>query len=333
MAILSFQKPDKIVLQKSSEFEGQFEFRPLEPGFGLTVGNALRRVLLSSLEGYAIVGIKIEGINHEFATIKGITEDVTELILNLKQVRFKRKIDHEVINERIVLTVKGRTEFTAGMIGEHSQSFQVMNPDLVICTMDTSAKMEIELHIGKGRGYVPAEENKVKDAVFGYIAIDSIHTPIKNVKYAVENYRVEQRTDYEKLILDVATDGTIHPEEAVKQASRILIQHLMIITDENITFDNKEDKKEDVVDEHVLQLRKVLKTPLEDLDLSVRAFNCLKAAKINSLSELVQYEQEDLMKFRNFGQKSLSEIEQVLTERGLSFGMDLNKLGLDNLDN
>jgi DNA-directed RNA polymerase subunit alpha len=333
MAILSFQKPDKIVLQKSSEFEGQFEFRPLEPGFGLTVGNALRRVLLSSLEGYAIVGIKIEGLNHEFATIKGVTEDVTELILNLKQVRFKRKIDHEVINERIVLTVKGKTELTAGMIGEHSQNFQVMNPDLVICTMDTSAKMEIELHIGKGRGYIPAEENKVKDAVFGYIAIDSIHTPIKNVKYAVENYRVEQRTDYEKLILDVSTDGTIHPEEAVKQASRILIQHLMIITDENITFDNKEDKKEDVVDEHVLQLRKVLKTPLEDLDLSVRAFNCLKAAKINSLSELVQYEQEDLMKFRNFGQKSLSEIEQVLTERGLSFGMDLNKLGLDNLDN
>ncbi|MFN7275479.1 MAG: DNA-directed RNA polymerase subunit alpha, partial [Bacteroidota bacterium] len=274
MAILSFQKPDKIVLQKSSEFEGQFEFRPLEPGFGLTVGNALRRVLLSSLEGYAIVGIKIEGINHEFATIKGITEDVTELILNLKQVRFKRRVDHEVPSERIVLTVKGRTEFTAGMIGEQSQSFQVMNPDLVICTMDTSAKMEIEIHIGKGRGYVPAEENKVKDSVFGYIAIDSIHTPIKNVKYAVENYRVEQRTDYEKLVLDVSTDGTIHPEEAVKQASRILIQHLMIITDENITFDSKEDKKEDVVDEQVLQLRKVLKTPLEDLDLSVRAFNC-----------------------------------------------------------
>jgi DNA-directed RNA polymerase subunit alpha len=305
----------------------------LEPGFGLTVGNALRRVLLSSLEGYALVGVKIEGLNHEFATIKGVTEDVTEMILNLKQVRFKKNVDHEVLTERIVLTIKGRTEFTAGMIGEHSQNFQVMNPELVICTMDASAKMEIELHIGKGRGYIPAEENKVKDAAFGYIAIDSIHTPIKNVKYAIENYRVEQRTDYEKLILDVATDGTIHPEDAVKQASRILIQHLMIITDENITFDNKEDKKEDVVDEHVLQLRKVLKTPLEDLDLSVRAFNCLKAAKINSLSELVQYEQEDLMKFRNFGQKSLSEIEQVLTERGLSFGMDLNKLGLDNLDN
>jgi DNA-directed RNA polymerase subunit alpha len=255
------------------------------------------------------------------------------MILNLKQVRFKRNADIELTSEKINLSVKGRSEFTAGMIGEQSPSFQVMNPDLLICTMDPTAKLDIELTIARGRGYVPAEENKVKDAPFGYIAIDSIHTPIKNVKYAIENYRVEQRTDYEKLILDVATDGTIHPEDAVKQASRILIQHLMIITDENITFDNKEDKKEDVVDEHVLQLRKVLKTPLEDLDLSVRAFNCLKAAKINSLSELVQYEQEDLMKFRNFGQKSLSEIEQVLTERGLSFGMDLAKLGLDNLDN
>jgi DNA-directed RNA polymerase subunit alpha len=332
MAILNFQKPDKIVLQKATDFEGQFEFRPLEPGYGLTIGNALRRVLLSSLEGYAIVGIKIEGVDHEFATIKGITEDVTEIILNLKQVRFKKNVDHDVPTERINLSIKGRTEFTAGMIGELSQSFQVMNPELLISTMDVTSKLDIELTIAKGRGYVPAEENKQKDAAFGWIAIDSIHTPIKNVRYSIENYRVEQRTDYEKLILDVATDGTIHPEEAVKQASRILIQHLMIITDENITFDNKEDKKEDVVDEQVLQLRKVLKTPLEDLDLSVRAFNCLKAAKINSLSELVQYEQEDLMKFRNFGQKSLAEIDQVLNERGLSFGMDLHKLGLDNLD-
>lgn len=332
MAILNFQKPDKIVLQKATDFEGQFEFRPLEPGYGLTIGNALRRVLLSSLEGFAIVGIKIEGVDHEFATIKGITEDVTEIILNLKQVRFKKNVDHDVPTERINLSIKGRTEFTAGMIGELSQSFQVMNPELLISTMDVTSKLDIELTIAKGRGYVPAEENKQKDAAFGWIAIDSIHTPIKNVRYSIENYRVEQRTDYEKLILDVATDGTIHPEEAVKQASRILIQHLMIITDENITFDNKEDKKEDVVDEQVLQLRKVLKTPLEDLDLSVRAFNCLKAAKINSLSELVQYEQEDLMKFRNFGQKSLAEIDQVLNERGLSFGMDLHKLGLDNLD-
>jgi DNA-directed RNA polymerase subunit alpha len=329
MAILNFQKPDKIVLQKATEFEAQFEFRPLEPGYGVTIGNALRRVLLNSLEGYAIIGIRIEGVDHEFATIKGITEDVLEIILNLKQVRFKKKVDHEVGQEKVTLSIKNKQEFTAGMIGEATQSFDIMNPDLLICTLDTSAKLDIEVSISKGRGYVPAEDNKIKDAPFGYIPTDAIFTPIKNVKYAIENTRVEQRTDYEKLIMEVTTDGTIHPEEAVKQASRILIQHLMIITDENITFDNKEDKKEDVVDEQMLQLRKILKTPLEDLDLSVRAFNCLKAAKINSLSELVQYEQEDLMKFRNFGQKSLAEIEQVLAERGLHFGMDLSKLGLD----
>ena len=329
MAILNFQKPDKIILQKATDFEAQFEFRPLEPGFGVTIGNALRRVLLSSLEGYAIIGMRIEGVDHEFATIKGVTEDVLEIILNLKQVRFKKGVDHEIGQEKITLSIKNKNEFTAGMIGEATQNFEVMNPDLLICTLDSSAKLDIELTVSKGRGYVPAEDNKIKDAPFGYIPTDSIFTPIKNVKYAIENTRVEQRTDYEKLIMDVTTDGTIHPEEAVKQASRILIQHLMIITDENITFDNKEDKKEDVVDEQMLQLRKVLKTPLEDLDLSVRAFNCLKAAKINSLSELVQYEQEDLMKFRNFGQKSLAEIEQVLAERGLHFGMDLSKLGVD----
>ena len=330
MAILNFQKPDKIILQKATDFEAQFEFRPLEPGYGVTIGNALRRVLLSSLEGYAIVGVKIEGVDHEFATMKGISEDVVEIFLNLKQVRFKKILDHEVTNEKIILSIKNRTEFTAGMISEGTQTFQVMNPDLLICTLDSSSRMDIELTIGKGRGYVPAEDNKPKDAPLGYIPIDSIFTPIKNVKYTIENTRVEQRTDFEKLIMEVVTDGTIHPEEAVKQASRILIQHLMIITDENITFDTKEDKKEDLVDEHTLQLRKMLKTPLEDLDLSVRAFNCLKAAKINSLSELVQYEQEDLMKFRNFGQKSLSEIDQVLQERGLSFGMDLSKLKLDD---
>jgi DNA-directed RNA polymerase subunit alpha len=329
MAILNFQKPDKIILQKATDFEAQFEFRPLEPGYAVTIGNALRRVLLSSLEGYAVTGVKIEGVDHEFATIKGVSEDVVEILLNLKQVRLRRKVDHEVAHERVMLSIKNRTEFTAAMIGEGTQSFEVMNPQLLICTLDSSAKMDIELTIGKGRGYVPAEENKPKDAPLGYIPVDSIYTPIKNVKYTIENTRVEQRTDYEKLIMEVATDGTIHPEEAVKQASRILIQHLMIITDENITFDNKEEKKEDLVDEQTLQLRKVLKTPLEDLDLSVRAFNCLKAAKINSLSELVQYEQEDLMKFRNFGQKSLAEIEQVLTERGLHFGMDLQKLGVD----
>ncbi|CAN5421127.1 DNA-directed RNA polymerase subunit alpha [soil metagenome] len=332
MAILNFQKPDKIVLQKATDFEAQFEFRPLEPGYGLTIGNALRRVLLSSLEGHAITGIKIEGAEHEFATIRGIAEDVTEMILNLKQVRFKKTVEGDVHQEKVILSLKNKSEFTAGMIGDGLQSFVVMNPELLICTMDSSARLDIELHIGKGRGYVPSEENRVKDAPFGFIPVDSIFTPIKNVKYSVENTRVEQRTDYEKLIMDVVTDGTIHPEDAVKQASRILIQHLMIITDENITFDTKEEKKEDLVDETTLQLRKVLKTPLEDLDLSVRAFNCLKAAKINSLSELVQYEQEDLMKFRNFGQKSLSEIEQVLQERGLGFGMDLSKLGLDKED-
>jgi DNA-directed RNA polymerase subunit alpha len=329
MAILNFQKPDKIILQKATDFEAQFEFRPLEPGYAVTIGNALRRVLLSSLEGYAVTGVKIEGVDHEFATIKGVSEDVVEILLNLKQVRLRKKVDHEVTHERIMLSIKNRTEFTAAMIGEGTQTFDVMNPQLLICTLDSSAKMDIEVTIGKGRGYVPAEENKPKDAPLGYIPVDSIYTPIKNVKYTIENTRVEQRTDYEKLIMEVSTDGTIHPEEAVKQASRILIQHLMIITDENITFDNKEEKKEDLVDEQTLQLRKVLKTPLEDLDLSVRAFNCLKAAKINSLSELVQYEQEDLMKFRNFGQKSLAEIEQVLTERGLHFGMDLQKLGVD----
>ena len=330
MGILNFVKPDKIVLQKATEFEAIFEFRPLEPGYGVTIGNSLRRVLLNSLEGYAIIGINIAGADHEFATLKGITEDVTEIILNLKQVRIKNKLEQDVNLEKVTLSIKNKTEFTAGMIGEASPTFEIMNPELLICTMDSSAKLDIEITIGKGRGYVPAEDNKEKNSHFGYIPVDAIYTPVKNVKYAIENTRVEQRTDFEKLIMEVVTDGTIHPEDAVKQASRILIQHLMIITDENITFDTKEDKKEDLVDEQTLQLRKVLKTPLEDLDLSVRAFNCLKAAKINSLSELVQYEQEDLMKFRNFGQKSLSEIEQVLHERGLSFGMDLSKLKLDD---
>ncbi len=330
MAIFNFVKPDKIVLQKANDFEAQFEFRPLEPGYGVTIGNALRRVLLNSLEGYAIIGINISGADHEFATLKGVTEDVTEIILNLKQVRFKSKVENDVNTEKVTLSIKNKTEFTAGMIAEASPAFEVMNPELLICTIDSNTKFDIEITIGRGRGYVPAEEQKEKSSHFGYIPVDAIFTPIKNVKYLIENTRVEQRTDFEKLIMDVITDGTIHPEEAVKQASRILIQHLMIITDENITFDTKEDKKEDLVDEQTLQLRKMLKTPLEDLDLSVRAFNCLKAAKINSLSELVQYEQEDLMKFRNFGQKSLSEIDQVLHERGLSFGMDLSKLKLDD---
>jgi DNA-directed RNA polymerase subunit alpha len=331
MAILSFQKPDKIVLQKATEFEGVFEFKPLEPGFGVTVGNSLRRVLLSSLEGYAINGIKIEGVDHEFTTIKGVTEDVTELILNLKQVRFKKKNDTEINNERLEVVIKGKEQFTAGMIGDVTNSFEITNPDLVICNMNSNNTLKIELSIVKGRGYIPADENKTREFSLGWIATDSIFTPIKNVKYSIENTRVEQRTDFEKLIFEVTTDGTIHPEDAVKQASRIMIQHLMLITDENITFDTGTSEKHDVVDEQTLKLRQILKTPLEDLDLSVRAFNCLKAAKINSLSELVQYEQDELMKFRNFGQKSLSEIEQVLIDRGLGFGMDLSKINLDDL--
>ncbi|OSZ81741.1 DNA-directed RNA polymerase subunit alpha [Chitinophagaceae bacterium IBVUCB1] len=330
MAILNFQKPDKIVLQKATDFEAQFEFRPLEPGYGVTIGNALRRVLLSSLEGYAITAIKIAGADHEFATIKGVLEDVTEIILNLKQVRLKKAIDSDISSDRVELNIKGKEVFTAGMIGEALPNFEVMNPELVICTMDGNTNFHIELHIGKGRGYVPAEENRQLEAPVGLMAIDSIYTPIKNVKYSIENTRVEQRTDFEKLIMEVVTDGTIHPEEAVKEASRILIQHLMIITDENISLDTKREEKEAVVDEETLQLRKVLNTPLEDLELSVRAFNCLKAAKINSLSELVQYTQEELMKFRNFGQKSLSEIEQVLGERGLHFGMDISKFHRSN---
>jgi DNA-directed RNA polymerase subunit alpha len=331
MAILNFQKPDKIVLQKATEFEGIFEFRPLEPGFGVTVGNALRRVLLSSLEGYAISGIKVEGVDHEFTTIKGVTEDITELILNLKQVRFKKKIEGEISQEKIEVSIKGKEQFTAAMIGDVTNSFEITNPDLVICNMNASTAFKIELSVIKGRGYIPADDNKSREFATGWIATDSIFTPIKNVKYAIENTRVEQRTDFEKLILEVSTDGTIHPEDAVKQASRIMIQHLMLITDENITFDTGVSEKHDVVDEQTLKLRQILKTPLEDLDLSVRAFNCLKAAKINSLSELVQYEQDELMKFRNFGQKSLSEIEQVLIDRGLGFGMDLSKINLDDL--
>ena len=327
MAILNFQKPDKIALQKTTDFEAQFEFRPLEPGYGVTIGNALRRVLLSSLEGYAITAIRIPGADHEFATLKGVLEDVTEIILNLKQVRLKAfaEIGTDFTGEKIELNIKGKEVFTAGMIGEFLPDFQVMNPDLIICNLHPGAGFQIELHIGKGRGYVPSEENRPDDAPLGLIAIDSIYTPIKNVKYTIENTRVEQRTDFEKLVMEVITDGTIHPEEAVKEASRILIQHLMIITDENISLDTKREEKEAIVDEETLLVRKVLNTPLEDLELSVRAFNCLKAAKINSLSELVQYTQEELMKFRNFGQKSLSEIEQVLHERGLHFGMDINK--------
>jgi DNA-directed RNA polymerase subunit alpha len=330
MAILTFQKPDKIVLQKSTDFEGTFEFKPLEPGFGVTIGNALRRVLLSSLEGYAISGVKISGVDHEFSTIKGVLEDVTEIILNLKQVRLKKVIDDNNNSDKIYLTLKGVEQFKAEHIEKQTNVYQVMNPELVICNMNTNVNLEVELTISKGRGYVPADENKLKDAPAGYIAIDSIYTPVRNVKYSLEPFRVEQRVDFEKLVLDIVTDGTIHPEDAVKEASRILIQHLMLITDENITFDTPTTVENEIVDEGLLHLRKLLKTPLEDMDLSVRAFNCLKAAKINSLEELVSFNTNDLLKFRNFGKKSLVEIEALLHEKGLSFGMDLSKLKLDD---
>jgi len=328
MAILSFQKPDKITLQKSTDFEGTFEFKPLEPGFGVTIGNALRRVLLSSLEGYAISGIKISGVDHEFSTIKGVIEDVTEIVLNLKQVRLKKVMDDDNNNDKIYISLKGLEQFKAEQIEKHTNVYQVMNPDLVICNMNSSVHVEMELSVSKGRGYVPADDNQ-KEPQPGFIPIDSIFTPIKNVRYSVENFRVDQRVDFEKLVLDVTTDGTIHPEEAVKEASRILIQHLMLITDEHITFDAPAAVENEMVDEHILHMRKLLKTPLEDLDLSVRAFNCLKAAKINSLEELVSFNTNDLLKFRNFGKKSLVEIEALLHEKGLHFGMELSKYKLD----
>lgn len=328
--ILNFQKPDKIVLQKSNDFEGNFEFKPLEPGFGQTIGNSLRRVLLSSLEGFAISAIRIAGVDHEFATIKGVVEDVVDIILNLKQVRLKQMIaDDEVQEERIYLTISGREQFLAGDIEDHTNVFKIMNPELLICTMEPFVSLEMELTITKGRGYVAADENLPKDAPIGVIPVDAIYTPIKNVAYSIGNTRVGQRTDYERLTLDVKTDGTIHPEEAVREASRILIQHLMLITDEKIDFDTPSSRQDDVVDEHILHMRKLLKTSLEDLDLSVRAYNCLKAAKINTLGELVSYDTHELLKFRNFGKKSLVEIEELLQEKGLTFGMDLAKYKLD----
>ncbi len=330
MSILTFQKPDKIILQKATDFQGTLEFKPLEPGFGQTIGNSVRRVLLSSLEGYAISAVRIAGVDHEFATIKGVIEDVVDMILNLKQVRLKPiNAEEETKDEKVYLTISGKDQFIAEDIEAHNNVFKVMNPDLVICTMDTSVNLEIELTITKGRGYVTADENLPKDAPIGVIPVDAIYTPIKKVAYTIENTRVGQRTDYEKLILDVHTDGTIHPEDAVKEASRILIQHLMLITDENITFDDASSREDDIVDEHILHMRKLLKTSLEDLDLSVRAYNCLKAAKINSLGEMVKYDMHELLKFRNFGKKSLVEIEELLQNKGLTFGMDLSKYKLD----
>ena len=323
MSVLAFQKPDKILMQKSTDFDGLFEFKPLEPGFGITVGNALRRVLLSSLEGYAITAIKITGVDHEFSTINGVVEDVTEIILNLKKVRFKKVIEDESNHEKVFIAIKKQEQFKAGDIEKFTNSFKITNPDMVICNMESFVNLEIEMMVDQGRGYVPGEENKPEDAPLGLIPIDAIFSPITKVKYMVENTRVEQKTDFEKLILEVSTDGTIHPEEALKGAARILIQQLVLITDDKIKFDDFDKKDEIVVDEQVLQMRKLLKTPIEDLTLSVRAYNCLRSAKIESLGNLVKYNTTDLLKFRNFGRKSLVEIEALLTEKGLSFGMDL----------
>lgn len=330
MSILNFQKPDKIKLQKADDFQASFEFKPLEPGFGQTVGNSLRRVLLSSLEGFAISAVRIAGVDHEFSTIRGVVQDVVDIILNLKQVRIKQLIaDDEISSDKIYLTISGKEEFRAGDLEEHTNVFKVMNPDLLICNMEPFVNLEMEFTITKGRGYVPADENLPKDAPIGVIPIDAIYTPIKNVAYKITSTRVGQRTDYEQLDFEVKTDGTIHPEDAVKEASRILIQHLMLITDEKITFDDPGTRQDDIVDEHILHMRKLLKTNLEDLDLSVRAYNCLKAAKINSLAEMVKYDTHELLKFRNFGKKSLVEIEELLQEKGLTFGMDLSKYKLD----
>jgi len=330
MSILNFQKPEKILLQKATDFEGVFEFKPLEPGFGQTIGNSLRRVLLNSLEGFAISGVRIGGVDHEFSTIKGVVEDVIEIILNLKQIRLKHLLkDEEITSEKIYLTLRGKEEFRSGDIESFTNVFKVMNPDLLVCHMEPNVTLEIELTVSKGRGYVAADEQVDKEAIIGIIPIDAIYTPVKNVAYKVSNTRVGQRTDYEKLTIEVKTDGTIHPEEAVKEASRILIHHLMLISDENISFDDAAKGEDNIVDEHTLHMRKLLKTSLEDLDLSVRAYNCLKAAKINTLGEMVQYETHELLKFRNFGKKSLVEIEELLLTKGLHFGMDLSKYKLD----
>ncbi len=331
MAIIPFTKPEKILLQKANDFEGSFEFKPLEPGYGQTIGNSLRRILLSSLPGFAISAVRIGGVQHEFSTIKGVVEDVVDIILNLKQVRLKQQIvDENSVEEKIYLTISGKEVFTAGDIATYTNAFVVTNPDLVICRMEPFVSLEIELTVTKGRGYVLADENLPKDAAIGLIPVDATYTPVKKVAYRVENTRVGQRTDFEKLIVEIKTDGTIHPEKALKEAAKIMVQHLMLITDEHMTFEDDTTKEENIVDEHILHMRKLLKTSLEDLDLSVRAYNCLKGAKIDSLGELVQYETHKLLKFRNFGKKSLVEIEELLTEKGLTFGMDLAKYKLDD---
>ena len=329
MAILDFQQPDKVIMHKETADYGLFEFSPLERGYGVTVGNAMRRILLSSLEGWAITSIRIPGADHEFSTIKGVLEDVTEIILNLKQVRFKKLIDSND-SEKIFVSLKGKEDFKAGEIARYTNAFEILNPDFVICSMEPYVNLEIELTIEKGRGYVPAEENVQENAPIGEIAIDSIFTPIKNVKYHVEDFRVEQKTDYEKLVFEVKTDGSIHPEEALKEASKIMIRHLVLFSDESILEDTQVQSQKNEVDENMLHMRKILKTSLSDLDLSVRAYNCLKAAEMRTLGELVSFHIEDLLKFRNFGKKSLTELEDFVKEKGLNFGMDVSKYNLDD---
>lgn len=328
MAILNFQKPDKVIMIDSTESHGKFEFRPLEPGYGLTIGNALRRVLLSSLEGYAFTSIKIEGVDHEFSTIEGVVEDVTEIILNIKQIRLKRQIE-DFDGERINVVVGNQNELKASDFQKFISGFQILNPDLHICNLEKDYKINIELTIEKGRGYVPAEENKKSNDSIGTVAIDSIYTPIKNVKYEIENYRVEQKTDYEKLVFEIITDGSINPKDALTEAAKTLIHHFMLFSDELITLESDEIAQAEAYDEESLHMRQLLKTKLIDMDLSVRALNCLKAAEVDTLGDLVSFNKNDLMKFRNFGRKSLTELEELVILKGLSFGMDLSKYKLD----
>ena len=328
MAILNFQKPDKVIMIESSDYEGRFEFRPLEPGYGLTVGNALRRVLLSSLEGFAITSVKIEGVDHEFSTIPGIVEDVTEIVLNLKQIRFKRQIE-DVDNELVSISISGQDKITAGDFQKFISGFQILNSDQVICNLDPKVQIQMEITIDKGRGYVTSEENKNATAQLGTIFVDSIFTPIKNVKYHVEDFRVEQKTDYEKLVFDIVSDGSITPQDALTDAARILIHHFMLFSDERITLEADEIAKTETYDEESLHMRQLLKTKLIDMDLSVRALNCLKAAEVDTLGDLVSFNKNDLMKFRNFGKKSLTELEELVMLKGLSFGMDLSEYKLE----
>jgi len=328
MAILDFQKPDKVIMVEADDLHGQFEFRPLEPGYGTTVGNALRRILLSSLEGYAITAVKIEGVEHEFSAIPGVIQDVTEIILNLKQVRFKNKVE-DTDSERVTLTISGKKEFKAGDINEFMTNFEVLNPDHLICEMEENVVLQMDLFINKGRGYIPSSENRPEDAEIDIIPMDAVFTPIKNVRYSIDNFRVEQKTDFEKLILDIDTDGSVHPKDALQEAAKILIYHFMLFSDEKITLDTEEKKDVEEFDEEALHMRQLLKTKLVDLDLSVRALNCLKAADVNTLGDLVVYNKNDLLKFRNFGKKSLSEIEDLLSNLGLQFGMDVSKYKLD----